>query len=113
MKRERLEKRVTTKLNELGIPTKLRGFYYLREAIVDSFEDAVIIYPITKSVYPALAEKFKTTDIRVERAMRYAIEVCWKKNPSHFKEWFGINFLRRPTNTEFIALFVDKLRLDI
>ena len=101
---------------ELGIPAHLRGYYYLREAILLSVEDMELVGSVTKLLYPVVAKRHKTTLPRVERAIRNAIEVSWERgNQEVFEELFGFSRLTgsvRPTNSEYIARIADKVRLD-
>ena len=106
-----LEKDVTEMIHELGVPAHIKGYQYLREAIMMSVEDM----DITKILYPSIAKKFDTTPSRVERAIRHAIEVAWSRGKMETLDaLFGytINTGKgKPTNSEFIALIADKIRL--
>ena len=110
-----LESEITNILHEIGIPAHIKGYQYLREAILMVIREIEILGAITKVLYPRIAEKYNTTPSRVERAIRHAIEVAWSRNNVEtIKRFFGytINTERgKPTNSEFIALVADKLRL--
>ncbi len=114
MKRD-LEKDVTDMIHELGVPAHIKGYQYLREAIMMSVEDMDMLNSITKILYPTIAKKFQTTPSRVERAIRHAIEVAWSRGRMETLDaLFGytINHGKgKPTNSEFIALIADKIRL--
>lgn len=110
-----LEKDVTDMIHELGVPAHIKGYQYLREAIMMAVEDMEMLSSITKILYPTIAKKFQTTPSRVERAIRHAIEVAWSRGRMEtLDEMFGytINTGKgKPTNSEFIALIADKIRL--
>lgn len=110
-----LETNVTEIIHEIGIPAHIKGYQYLREAILLSIHDNDIINSITKILYPTIAKKFQTTSSRVERAIRHAIEVAWNRgNTETLNGLFGYtvsNGKGKPTNSEFIALISDKIRL--
>ncbi len=110
-----LEKDVTEIIHEIGVPAHIMGYGYLREAIMMSVEDREMLNAVTKLLYPAIAKRNCTTSSRVERAIRHAIEVAWSRgNMDTLDAMFGytINVGKgKPTNSEFIALIVDKLRL--
>ncbi len=112
---DNLESEITNILHEIGIPAHIKGYQYLREAILMVIREIEILGAITKVLYPRIAEKYNTTPSRVERAIRHAIEVAWSRNNVEtIKRFFGytINTERgKPTNSEFIALVADKLRL--
>lgn len=111
-----LESDVTGIIHEIGIPAHIKGYQYLREAIIRSVEDTEMLGSITKILYPSIAKKFQTTPSRVERAIRHAIEVAWSRGKMDtIDELFGYtvnNGKGKPTNSEFIALIADKIRLD-
>lgn len=111
-----LEKDVTDMIHEIGVPAHIKGYQYLREAIMMSVEDIEMLNSITKILYPTIAKKFATTPSRVERAIRHAIEVAWSRGKMDtIDELFGytINTGKgKPTNSEFIALIADKIRLE-
>lgn len=111
-----LEMRVTDIIHEIGVPAHIKGYQYLREAIMMSVEDPEVLSSITKLLYPTIAKKFKTTSSRVERAIRHAIEVAWSRGKMDtIDELFGYtvsNGKGKPTNSEFVALITDKIRLE-
>ena len=111
-----LERYVTRIMLDMGIPAHLKGYHYLREAIILSGKDMEAVSSVTKLLYPTVAKRFKTTDQKVERAIRNAIEVSWTRgNVDTFEELFGYSVgtgKGRPTNSEYIARIADKIRLD-
>ena len=114
---ENLEALVTNIIHEIGVPAHIKGYQYLREAIMMVVQDIDIINQITKQLYPEIAEKYRTTPSRVERAIRHAIEVAWARGKNDAVESiFGYTVSAakgKPTNSEFIAMIADKLRLEI
>ncbi|MDD6202023.1 MAG: sporulation initiation factor Spo0A C-terminal domain-containing protein [Lachnospiraceae bacterium] len=112
----KLEQYVTRLILQLGVPAHLRGYQYLREAIMQSVEDMELVGSVTKLLYPEISKKFHSTDQKVERAIRNAIEVSWTRgNTDIFREMFGYSIEEgrmRPTNSEYIARVADKVRLD-
>lgn len=112
-----LERYVTKIMLDMGIPAHLKGYHYLREAIILSGKDMEAVSSVTKLLYPTVAKRFKTTDQKVERAIRNAIEVSWTRgNVDTFEELFGYSVgtgKGRPTNSEYIARIADKIRLDL
>ncbi|MCI9297115.1 MAG: phosphoglycolate phosphatase [Lachnospiraceae bacterium] len=112
-----LERYVTRIMLDMGIPAHLKGYHYLREAIILSGKDMEAVSSVTKLLYPTVAKRFKTTDQKVERAIRNAIEVSWTRgNIDTFEELFGYSVgtgKGRPTNSEYIARIADKIRLDL
>lgn len=110
-----LEKDVTDMIHEIGVPAHIKGYQYLRDAIQMSVEDMDMLGSITKTLYPTIAAKYQTTSSRVERAIRHAIEVAWNRGRMETLDaLFGytINTGKgKPTNSEFIALIADKIRL--
>lgn len=110
-----LEKDVTDMIHEIGVPAHIKGYQYLREAIMMSVENIDMLNSITKVLYPTIAKRFQTTPSRVERAIRHAIEVAWSRGKMETLDaLFGytINTGKgKPTNSEFIALIADKIRL--
>ena len=114
---ENLEALVTNVIHEVGVPAHIKGYQYLREAIIMVVNDIDVINQITKSLYPKIAEKFTTTPSRVERAIRHAIEVAWGRGQQEVVEnIFGYTISAskgKPTNSEFIAMIADKLRLEL
>ncbi len=112
-----LEVRVTNILIEIGVPAHIRGYNYMREAIMLAVEDIDVLNYITKELYPSIAKKCNTSPSRVERAIRHAIEVAWSRGEvSAIDNLFGYtisNNKGKPTNSEFIALIADRLRLEL
>ena len=110
-----LEQDVTDMIHEIGVPAHIKGYQYLREAIIMSVEDPAMISSITKILYPTIAKRFQTTPSRVERAIRHAIEVAWSRGRMETLDaLFGYTINTgngKPTNSEFIALISDKIRL--
>lgn len=110
-----LEQDVTNMIHEIGVPAHIKGYQYLREAIMMSVKEPAMISSITKVLYPTIAKQFQTTPSRVERAIRHAIEVAWSRGRMETLDTlFGytINTGKgKPTNSEFIALIADKIRL--
>lgn len=110
-----LEQDVTNMIHDIGVPAHIKGYQYLREAIMMSVNDQSMISSITKLLYPTIAKRFQTTPSRVERAIRHAIEVAWSRGRMETLDTlFGytINTGKgKPTNSEFIALIADKIRL--
>ena len=113
---ESLENRVTDMLHEIGIPAHIKGYHYLRDAIMMAVEDMDVLNAITKILYPTVAKKYQTTSSRVERAIRHAIEVAWSRGKlDTLDELFGYtvsNGKGKPTNSEFIALIADTIQLE-
>jgi two-component system response regulator (stage 0 sporulation protein A) len=111
-----LESDVTNMIHEIGVPAHIKGYQYLREAIILSVNDIEMLSSITKILYPTIAKKYQTTSSRVERAIRHAIEVAWSRGKMDtIDELFGYtihNGKGKPTNSEFIALIADRIRLD-
>ena len=114
---ENLEALVTNVIHEVGVPAHIKGYQYLREAIMMVVNDIDVINQITKQLYPDIAVKFKTTPSRVERAIRHAIEVAWTRGQTETVDSiFGYTISAakgKPTNSEFIAMIADKLRLEL
>lgn len=110
-----LEQDVTNMIHEIGVPAHIKGYQYLREAIMMSVEDTTMISSITKILYPTIAKRFQTTPSRVERAIRHAIEVAWSRGRMETLDaMFGYTIdtgKGKPTNSEFIALIADRIRL--
>lgn len=110
-----VELMVTDVIHRLGVPAHIKGYHYLRTAIIDSLEDRKLMESVTKQLYPIVARQHSTTSSRVERAIRHAIEIAWERgNCKTIKDYFGCSvsgFSDRPTNSEFIALISDRLRL--
>lgn len=114
--RQNLENDVTIMLHEIGIPAHIKGYQYLRDAIAISVSEEDMLVSVTKVLYPTIAKRHDTTSSRVERAIRHAIEVAWTRGRlDTINEIFGYtisNGKGKPTNSEFIALIADKIRLD-
>lgn len=114
---ENLEALVTNIIHEVGVPAHIKGYQYLREAIIMVVNDIEVINQITKQLYPDIAVKYRTTPSRVERAIRHAIEVAWGRGEQQTVERiFGYTVSAskgKPTNSEFIAMIADKLRLEL
>lgn len=112
-----VELKVTEILHEIGVPAHIKGYHYLRDSIIMSIEQPEIINAVTKQLYPSVAKKYDTTSSRVERAIRHAIEVAWDRGDVDvLNSYFGYtihNDRGKPTNSEFIAMISDKLRLQI
>ena len=115
--RPSLEAEVTAIIHEVGIPAHIKGYQYVREAIILTVQDMEMINAVTKMLYPEVARRFHTTPSRVERAIRHAIEVAWDRGDLEtLQSYFGytVNSAKgKPTNSEFIALIADKLQLQI
>lgn len=111
-----LEADVTSIIHEIGVPAHIKGYQYLRDAIIMSVNDGEMLGSITKRLYPTIAKNHKTTSSRVERAIRHAIEVAWSRGKMDtIEELFGYTVSSRkgkPTNSEFVALIADKIRLE-
>lgn len=111
-----LETDVTEIIHEIGVPAHIKGYQYLRDAIIMSVNDMDMLNSITKVLYPTIAKKYQTTASRVERAIRHAIEVAWSRGKMDtIDEMFGYtirNGKGKPTNSEFIALITDRIRLE-
>ena len=114
---ENLEALVTNLIHEVGVPAHIKGYQYLREAIMMVVNDIEVINQIKKQLYPQIAQRYKTTSSRVERAIRHAIEVAWGRGQTDAVESiFGYTVSAakgKPTNSEFIAMIADKLRLEL
>ena len=110
-----LETDVTNIIHEIGVPAHIKGYHYLRDAIIMAVEDMDVLNAITKILYPTVAKKNQTTSSRVERAIRHAIEVAWTRGKLEtIDEMFGYTVSSgkgKPTNSEFIALLADTIRL--
>ena len=113
----KLENVVTSIIHEIGVPAHIKGYQYLREAIIIAVGDMDVINAVTKILYPEVAKRFGTTASRVERAIRHAIEVAWDRGDlDTLQRFFGYtvsNTKGKPTNSEFIALIADKLQLQL
>ena len=112
-----IESMVTNIIHEIGVPAHIKGYQYLREAIIIAVDDMDVINAITKVLYPQVAKTFQTTPSRVERAIRHAIEVAWDRGDlDTLQSFFGYtvsNTKGKPTNSEFIALIADRLQLQL
>ncbi len=112
-----IESMVTSIIHEIGVPAHIKGYQYLREAIIIAVNDMDVINAITKVLYPQVAKAFSTTPSRVERAIRHAIEVAWDRGDlDTLQRFFGYtvsNTKGKPTNSEFIALIADRLQLQL
>ena len=110
-----LERLVTSIIHEVGVPAHIKGYQYLRTAILMTIEDSDVINSVTKILYPSVAKQYSTTSSRVERAIRHAIEVAWDRGDVDIlNSYFGFtiqNNRGKPTNSEFIAMIADNLRL--
>lgn len=110
-----LEAEITSIIHEIGVPAHIKGYMYLREAISMVVEKVELLSAVTKELYPSIAKKYNTTPSRVERAIRHAIEVAWSRGQVEtINKLFGYtihNSKGKPTNSEFIAMVADKLRL--
>ncbi|MCF8009718.1 MAG: sporulation transcription factor Spo0A [Clostridiales bacterium] len=108
---------VTNIIHEMGVPAHIKGYHYLRDAIMMVIEEVNLLGAVTKELYPLIAQKYHTTPSRVERAIRHAIELAWDRgNVDLMTKFFGytINLDRgKPTNSEFIAMVADKLRIEV
>lgn len=115
--KDNLEALVTNLIHEVGVPAHIKGYQYLREAIIMSINDINSVNQITKILYPDIAKKYHTTPSRVERAIRHSIEVAWGRgNQKTVESIFGYTISAnrgKPTNSEFIAMIADKLRIEI
>ena len=111
-----LEADVTNIIHEIGVPAHIKGYQYLRDAIILAVSDVEMLNSITKILYPTIAKKHQTTPSRVERAIRHAIEVAWSRGKMDTLDaLFGYTVSTgkgKPTNSEFIALIADKIRLE-
>ncbi len=112
-----LEVMVTDIIHQIGVPAHIKGYHYLREAIILSIKNSEIINSVTKLLYPTVAKKYSTTPSRVERAIRHAIEVAWDRGDIDvLNGYFGYTIQverGKPTNSEFIAMISDKMRLKL
>jgi two-component system response regulator (stage 0 sporulation protein A) len=110
-----LEAQVTKIIHQIGVPAHIKGYQYLRTAIIMAINDTEVINSVTKVLYPTVAKQYGTTSSRVERAIRHAIEVAWDRGDLDvLNSFFGYtvqNSRGKPTNSEFIAMIADNLRL--
>ena len=113
----RLEIIISDVMRQIGVPAHIKGYQYLRQAILLSVREPEYLHAVTKALYPSVAKKNKTTSSRVERAIRHAIEVAWDRGDVDvLSSYFGYtieNTRGKPTNSEFIAMISDKLRLEM
>jgi two-component system response regulator (stage 0 sporulation protein A) len=116
VKPKNLDVAVTNIIHEMGVPAHIKGYHYLRDAILMVINEINLLGAVTKELYPMIAQKYQTTPSRVERAIRHAIELAWDRgNVEMMTKFFGytINLERgKPTNSEFIAMVADKLRIE-
>jgi len=117
VKPRNLDVAVTNIIHEMGVPAHIKGYHYLRDAILMVINEINLLGAVTKELYPMIAQKYQTTSSRVERAIRHAIELAWDRgNVEMMTKYFGytINLERgKPTNSEFIAMVADKLRVEL
>lgn len=108
---------VTDVIQKIGVPAHIKGYHYLRTAIISAINNSHLMESVTKQLYPCVAQKYATTSSRVERAIRHAIEIAWDRgNSDVISSFFGYSvksYRGRPTNSEFIALITDKIRLKL
>ena len=111
-----LQRQVTEVIHEVGVPAHIKGYQYVREAIIIAVQNMEVINAVTKVLYPEVAKRYNTTPSRVERAVRHAIEVAWDRGDLEtLQSYFGYtvsNTKGKPTNSEFIAMIADKIRLE-
>ena len=111
-----LRRQVTAVIHEVGVPAHIKGYQYVREAIIIAVQDMSVINAVTKVLYPEVAKRYNTTPSRVERAVRHAIEVAWDRGDLEtLQSYFGYtvsNTKGKPTNSEFIAMIADRIRLE-
>ena len=114
---QQLEVMITSMIHQIGVPAHIKGYHYLREAILLSIDDDGMMASVTKHLYPMVAKRFDTTSSRVERAIRHAIEVAWDRGDVDvLNSYFGYtvqNSRGKPTNSEFIAMIADKIRIQL
>lgn len=112
-----LDLKITNIIHEIGVPAHIKGYFYLREAISMVINDVELLGAVTKELYPNIAEKYHTTPSRVERAIRHAIEVAWNRGCTEtINSLFGYTIHTdkgKPTNSEFIAMVADKIRMEL
>lgn len=113
---ENIEVKISNLLKEIGVPAHIKGYKYLKYSIICVMEDGSLMEHVTKALYPSVAKHFDTTALRVERAIRHAIEVAWDRgNVVVLEKYFGYTILPsrgKPTNSEFIAMMVDYLKIN-
>lgn len=114
---ENIDTQITNIIHRIGVPAHIKGYTFIREAIKMVIEDTSLLGAVTKELYPTIAKKYNTTPSRVERAIRHAIEVAWSRGDTTIIEQFFAYTLNptksKPTNSEFIAVIADKLRLEL
>ena len=114
---ENVDTQITNIIHKIGVPAHIKGYTFIREAIKMVIDDASLLGAVTKELYPTIAKKYNTTPSRVERAIRHAIEVAWSRGDISIKEQlfaYTLNSTKsKPTNSEFIAVIADKLRLEL
>lgn len=112
-----IETQITNIMHKIGVPAHIKGYLFLREAIAMVINDITLLGSVTKELYPNIANKYQSTSIRVERAIRHAIEVAWSKGTTEIANQLFEHTLNvkknKPTNSEFIAVIADKLRLEL
>lgn len=117
LSQRQLDTTITGIIKEIGVPAHIKGYTYLREAIQMVYYDIELLGSVTKILYPEIAKKFSTTPSRVERAIRHAIEVAWNRGSyENISEMFGYtvhHMKSKPTNSEFIAMIADKIRIEM
>ncbi|MER2106666.1 MAG: sporulation transcription factor Spo0A [Solibacillus sp.] len=117
LNQRQLDTTITSIIKEIGVPAHIKGYSYLREAIQMVYYDIELLGSVTKILYPEIAKKFGTTPSRVERAIRHAIEVAWNRGSyENISEMFGYtvhHMKSKPTNSEFIAMIADKIRIEM
>ncbi len=110
------KKKISNILKEIGVPAHIKGYQYLRSAIICGLNDSETMERVTKVLYPTIAKEYATTPARVERAIRHAIEVAWDRgNAEVMQKYFGYTIQAergKPTNSEFIAMIVDNIQLE-
>ena len=112
-----MEAKITNIIHQIGVPAHIKGYTFIREGIKMVIDDISLLGAVTKELYPTIAKKYQTTPSRVERAIRHSIEVAWNRgNQEKINQFFGCNSNMKkgkPTNSEFIAVIADKLRLEL
>lgn len=114
---DNMEAKITNIIHQIGVPAHIKGYTFIREGIKMVIDDITLLGAVTKELYPTIAKKYQTTPSRVERAIRHSIEVAWNRgNQEKINQFFGYNpnmKKGKPTNSEFIAVIADKLRLEL
>lgn len=106
-------KEVTKEMLNLGIPAHLKGYQYVRTSVMIILQDEMAVTSPTKLLYPQVAKIHETTDQKVERDIRYVIEIVWNRSPEHFNEYFNSKWTVRPTNSEFLAALKEVVKQHI